>query len=112
MAGVEKPVGIVTCGPRSECVRVRDRRSPYYDRPYTGTSPPRVRAFCGEARNAIVAATSVTLGHLSKSAPLIALRLAGVSMMLGTTAFTQMRSFASSSARLKVMLATAALLAA
>src|SRR3954452_11770815 len=82
-----------------------------HDLPYTGTRPPRVSAFCGDARKAIVAATSSTFGHLSNSALGIDFRFAGVSMMLGTTAFTQMRSLASSSARLTVRFATAALLA-
>src|SRR5216117_4479843 len=81
-------------------------------RPYTGTRAPREVEFCGEARNAMVAATSCTFGHLSKSALGMAWRLAGVSIIDGMTAFTQMRSAASSSERLSVSDATAALLAA
>src|SRR4051812_1165986 len=60
----------------------------------------------------MVAATSLTLGHLAKSAFGIDARLAGVSMVEGTTAFTQMHSAASSSERESVNVATAALLAA
>src|ERR1041385_7040804 len=60
----------------------------------------------------MVAATSATFGHLAKSALGIAWRLGGVSMIDGSTAFTQIRSAASSSERLSVRLAKAALLAA
>src|SRR5580700_7013798 len=49
-----------------------------HDRPYTGTMPPRVTRFSGEARNTIVAATSSTLGQAAKSAFGMAARLAGV----------------------------------
>src|SRR5689334_22522061 len=59
----------------------------------------------------MVAATSCTLGHFEKSALGIAARLAAVSMSEGTTALTQIPSAASSSERLCVRFATAALLA-
>src|SRR5688572_25835704 len=81
-------------------------------RPYTVIRAPREVEFCGEARNAMVAATSCTFGHLLKSALGMAWRLAGVSIIDGMTAFTQMLSAASSSERLSVSDATAALLAA
>ncbi len=48
----------------------------------------------GEARNAIVAATSSTFGQPRRSAFGIDLRLAGVSMIDGATAFTRMPSLA------------------
>src|SRR6476620_1178284 len=79
-----------------------------YDCPYTGTSAPRVTVFCGEARKRMIVATSWRLGHLEKSALGIALRLAGVCRIDGTTAFTQIFSAASSSARFTVSEATAA----
>src|SRR5262249_34511572 len=81
------------------------------DCPYTGTSAPRVTRLSGEARKAIVAATSSSLGHFAKSAAGIALRLARVSMIEGTTALTQMLVDASSAPRDCVIAATAALLA-
>jgi hypothetical protein len=56
-----------------------------HDRPYTGTMPPRVTRFSGEARNTIVAATSSTLGQAAKSAFGMAARLAAVSVIEGTT---------------------------
>src|SRR5207249_11211839 len=81
-------------------------------RPYQGTSAPREVEFWGQASTAMVAATSCTFGRLPKSALGTAWRLAGVSIIDGMTAFTQMRSAASSSERLRVSDATAALLAA
>jgi hypothetical protein len=70
-----------------------------------------VTRFSGEAKKAIVAATSSTFGHCVKSAPDMAARLAGVSMIDGATALTRMPSFATSSASAAVSAATAALLA-
>src|SRR5262249_6409591 len=83
-----------------------------YDRPYTGTTAPRVTLFSGEARNRIVAATSSTLGQAPKSAFGMLARLAGVSMIEGTTALTNMPSEPTSSASATVSVATAPLLAA
>ena len=48
--------------------------------PKTGTTPPRITLFSGEARKRIVAATSSTLGQASKLALGMALRLVGVSL--------------------------------
>src|SRR5215469_12482892 len=58
--------------------------------PYTGTAAPETRCAAGEARNRYACATSAILGQDAWSASGIALRLAGVSMMLGTTQFTVM----------------------
>ena len=82
-----------------------------YTLPYTGTTPPRVTAFCGEARNTIVAATSSTFGHLAKSAFGIDFLFAGVSISDGATAFTRMPSAATSSPSAAVSAATPALAA-
>ena len=65
--------------------------------PKTGTTPPRVTLFSGEARKRIVAATSSTLGQASKLAFGMSRRLVGVSMMEGARAFTRIPSPASSS---------------
>src|SRR5665213_2900539 len=59
---------------------------------------PRVTRLAGEARNAMVAATSSTLGQSSNLALGMAARLAGVSMIEGATALTRMPSPATSSA--------------
>ena len=88
------------------------RTSKAHTRPYTGTMPPRVTLLSGEARKAIVRATSSTLGQAAWSAPGIAWRFAGVSRIEGATALTRMSSFATSSASATVSAATAALLAA
>src|SRR5215470_10853335 len=82
-----------------------------HDLPYTGTTPPRVTLFSGEARKAIVAATSSTLGQAAKSAFGMAARFAAVSRMEGATALTRIPSLATSSASATVSAATAALLA-
>lgn len=82
-----------------------------YVLPFTGTSAPRVTRFCGEARNAIVEATSPSFAHFEKSAFGIAFRFASVSMIEGTTAFTQIPSAATSSASATVREATTDLLA-
>src|SRR5262249_26473058 len=82
-----------------------------YDRPYTGTMPPRVTLFSGEARNAIVAATSSTFGQAAKSALGMAAPLPAGSTIEGATALRRLRSFATSSASTTVSAATAALLA-
>src|ERR1700723_2603152 len=80
------------------CASLRSAYDWNYTFPYAGTTAPRVTAFCGEARKTIVAATSSTFGHASKSALGIELRLAGVSMIDGATAFTRIPSGATSSA--------------
>src|SRR5215475_13364553 len=72
---------------------------------------PRVTRLSGEARKAIVAATSSTFGQASKFAFGIALRLAGVSIIEGATAFTNMPSLATSSASATVRAATPVLAA-
>src|SRR6476659_6602495 len=72
---------------------------------------PRVTLFSGEARNTMVAATSLTFGHLSYFASGIEARLAGVSMMEGATALTRMSCLTTSSASATVNAATAALVA-
>src|SRR6516162_2212573 len=89
----------------------------YYDAadweeaPKTGTTPPRPTLFSGEARKRIVAATSSTFGHASKFALGMALRLVGVSMTEGATAFTRIPSPASSSPSAAESAATPALAA-
>src|SRR5262249_60276293 len=79
---------------------------PGYDFRSTGTIAPRVMWFSGEARKAIVAATSSTFGQAEKSAFGIALRLAAVSMIEGATALTRMPSLATSSASATASAAT------
>src|SRR5579863_7108431 len=53
--------------------------------PYTGTDAPWISFASSLDRNRITAAISSGRGHLEKSAPGIALRLASVSIMLGST---------------------------
>jgi hypothetical protein len=67
---------------------------------------PRVTRLPGDAKNRIVAATSSTFGHASKSAFGMALRFAAVSMIDGATALTRIPSFATSSASAIVSVAT------
>ena len=76
-----------------------------------GTMAPRVTRFSGEARNAIVAATSSTFGHKAWSAFGMAARFCGVPMIEGATAFTRRPRTTTSSARATVGAATADLLA-
>ena len=83
-----------------------------YDRPYTGTAAPRETRLVGEAKKKIVSATSPVVGHIDGSASGIARRFAGVSMIEGTTALTQIPSPASSSDNDIVSASTAALEAA
>src|SRR5205807_1006123 len=80
-----------------------------HDRPYTGMTPPRATRLSGEARKAMVAATSSTFGHAAWSAFGMAARFAAVSMIDGATALTRMPSLATSSASAAVSAATAAL---
>src|SRR5215468_5491570 len=79
--------------------------------PKTGTTPPRLTLFSGEAKKRIVAATSSTLGQASKLALGMSRRLVGVSMIEGATAFTKIPSPASSSPSAAESAATPALAA-
>ena len=64
--------------------------------------------FSGEARNSIVDAISPGFGHRAWGASGMERRFVGVSMMLGTIAFTQIEVPESSSASERVSAATAA----
>src|SRR5215468_1657847 len=57
---------------------------------YTGIAAPDTRCASGEARNRYARAMSATFGHEPWPASGMAARLAGVSMMLGTTQLTVM----------------------
>src|SRR3974390_2453654 len=100
------------CGHRAQLALPRDYDAAVWEAaPKTGTTPPRLTLFSGEARKRIVAATSSTLGQASKLALGMARRLVGGSMIEGATAFTRMPSPASSSPSAAERAATPALAA-
>jgi hypothetical protein len=76
--------------------------------PYTGTKAPLVMAAASPARNSITRATAAGCTHFVKSAVGIAVRLASVSIVDGSTAFTVTPVPWSSWARLRAIARTPA----